>query len=307
MMPHLLYIVNPLAGKGLGKTSLFPVLNTFAKDGWLATVAITQRKLEAVRIAQENAAAYSLVVCSGGDGTLNEVVNGLMRCPDRPPLGYIPSGSANDFAASHKIPAQQVKAAELIMQGDRYPCDIGMFHQEQYFTYIAAFGIFTDVAYETPQQFKNTLGHLAYIVQGMTHLQTIKSYRVRIEYEGRVIEDEFIFGMVTNSTSVGGFKGLLPKKCSMNDGLFEVTLIKTPKTPAGWQRLLTALLQQNLTQAEGYSFGSARLHFQTREPIPWTLDGENGGRLSDVWVENCHKALTILTNSNPGRSTGTEV
>lgn len=302
MMPHLLYIVNPMAGKGQAKTSLFPVLNSFAKAGWLTTLYITQNKQEAVQIAEEQAASCSLVVCSGGDGTLNEVVNGLMRCPDRPPLGYIPSGSANDFAASHKIPARQVRAAHMIMHGDRYPCDIGCFDQDRYFTYIAAFGVFTDVAYETSQQFKNLLGHLAYIIQGMTHLHTITSYRVRVECEGRIIEDDFIFGMVTNSTSVGGFKGLIPKDCSLNDGRFEVTLIKTPRTPAGWQRLLTALAQQNLTQAEGYSFSTSRLRFLSEEPIPWTLDGEYGGTLSDVWVEDLQKALVIIRNPEPGSS-----
>jgi YegS/Rv2252/BmrU family lipid kinase len=287
-----------MAGKGQAKLSLFPVLTTFTKAGWLTTVYFTQGKMEAARIAQENAPYYSLVVCSGGDGTLNEVVNGLMCCDDRPQLGYIPAGSANDFAASHKIPAQQVKAAQMIMNGDHYPCDIGGFN-DRFFTYIAAFGVFTDVAYETPQEFKNLLGHLAYIIQGMTHLHTITSYRMRIEYEDQAIEDDFVFGMVTNSTSVGGFRGLLPKGSSLNDGKFEVTLIKTPRTTAAWQRLLTALMQQNLTQAEGYSFSASRMRFSAESPVPWTLDGEFGGKLSEVMVENHQKALVILRNPDP--------
>ncbi len=301
MIPHLLYVVNPVSGKGQAKTSLFPVLDVFAKAGWMSSVFITQEKGEAARIAQEYGADYSLVVCSGGDGTLNEVVNGLMRCPEQPPLGYIPAGSANDFAASHKIPAQHVKAARMIMHGDRFPCDIGSFN-DRYFTYIAAFGVFTDVAYETPQEFKNVLGHLAYIIQGMTHLHNITSYRMKIEYKDETIEDDFIFGMVTNSTSVGGFRGLIPKGIHLNDGLFEVTLIKTPKSTVAWQRLLTALMQQKLTQAEGYSFSASRIHFSSSEPVPWTLDGEFGGKLSEAQVENRKQALVILRNPEPGNA-----
>ena len=171
--PRLLYIFNPAAGKGQGKQDLFSVVDTFTKLGWLVTAYPTQGKVEASRIAARYAGDFERVVCCGGDGTLGEVVNGLLHSGSRPPLGYIPAGSANDFAVSHALPFQPARAARVAVEGDLFPCDMGCFNG-RYYTYIAAFGLFTDVSYETPQEAKNLLGHLAYILQGMTKLHAVR-------------------------------------------------------------------------------------------------------------------------------------
>ena len=173
---------------------------------------------------------YDIVVCSGGDGTLDEVVTGMIRSGFRTPIGYIPAGSTNDFGGSLGLPKNMVHAAETIVKGNDFACDVGSFNQD-IFVYIAAFGLFTDVSYETGQDMKNVLGHMAYLLEGMKRLPAIRSYPMRVTYDDTTIVDDFIFGMITNSVSVGGFKRITGKNVKLDDGVFEVTLIKRPKNP----------------------------------------------------------------------------
>ena len=170
-----------------------------------------------------------LVVCSGGDGTLDEVVSGLMEVDQRVPIGYIPAGSTNDFANSLSISKDMVQAAKDIIEGNLYSCDVGAFDNDS-FVYIAAFGLFTDVSYETDQHMKNILGHLAYLLEGSKRIWNVPTYWIKVEANGETFEGEYIYGMVTNAKSVGGFKNLPGQDVRLDDGLFEVTLIKRPKT-----------------------------------------------------------------------------
>lgn len=297
MEKTLLFIFNPRAGKGQIRTKLVDIVDIFAEHGWEIVIYPTQRARDAYEQVRNYARKVDMIVCSGGDGTLDEVVSGVMETNDQLPIGYIPSGSTNDFASSLFIPKNMVRAAEAIMEGHLYHCDIGKFNQS-IFTYIAAFGIFTDVAYQTDQDLKNVLGHVAYVLEGMKRIFDIKSCKMKVEVGDAVYEEEFIFGMVTNSRSVGGFKHLTGKNVDMNDGLFEVTLIKKPRNPLEMQEIITAILTQEDNTDMIYSFKADCLKIEAEVPVPWTLDGEYGGKPSQVVIQNCHEALNIYLSRN---------
>lgn len=292
-MKKMLFIYNPNSGMGLLKPKLSDVLDIFVKGGYEVTVYPTQKYHDAVRKMGEYEEQYDLVACSGGDGTLDEVVTGMMKREDKVPIGYIPAGTTNDFASSLHISKNMLEATDTVVNGVPFACDVGEFN-EDYFVYIAAFGLFTDVSYETKQSMKNVLGHLAYILEGTKRIFNIPSYRIKVTHDGETIEDEFIYGMVTNSRSVGGFKGITGKNVVFDDGKFEVTLFKTPRNPMELNEILGALALRKINPKRMYSFKTNEVHFETEEEIPWTLDGEFGGVHEEVVVKDCQKALEIM-------------
>ena len=292
-MKKMLFIYNPNSGMGLLRPKLSDVLDIFVKGRYEVTVYPTQKYHDAVRKMAEYEEQYDLVACSGGDGTLDEVVTGMMKREDKVPIGYIPAGTTNDFASSLHISKNMLEAADTVVNGVPFACDVGEFN-EDYFVYIAAFGLFTDVSYETKQSMKNVLGHLAYILEGTKRIFNIPSYRIKVTHDGETIEDEFIYGMVTNSRSVGGFKGITGKNVVFDDGKFEVTLFKTPRNPMELNEILGALALRKINPKRMYSFKTNEVHFETEEEIPWTLDGEFGGVHEEVVVKDCQKALEIM-------------
>lgn len=308
MSRKALFIVNPHSGKGLIKNHLLEIIDVMTKADYEVTVYTTQSQGDAVRVMRERKKRYELVVCSGGDGTLDEIVTGMIQSGFQTTIGYIPSGSTNDFAISLGIPSIMKRAAEIVIGGKVFSCDVGRFN-EDVFVYIAAFGLFTEVSYGTPQEMKNALGHMAYILEGMKHLQNIKSYHLKVTYvsesgEERSIEDDFIFGMVTNTYSVGGFKSIAGNvfkgNVALNDGLFEVTLIKVPRNPIELNSILAALAVQNIDTDYMYSFKSGRLIVESEVEVAWTLDGEYGGRHRQVELRNEREAMDIMVKNNKG-------
>ena len=301
-MKKLLFVYNPRAGKEMLKPRLSDVLDIFVKAGYEVTVHPTQAYRDAYyQIKEYEVGKYDLIACSGGDGTIDEVATGMMKRremgKDVVPVGYIPAGTTNDFAKSLHIPRNPLAAADNAVKGVPFPCDIGKFN-DSVFVYIAAFGIFTDVSYETDQAVKNVLGHMAYILEGAKRIFNIPSYKIKVEHDGEVIEDEFIFGMVTNSRSVGGFSNMVGKNIVFDDGLFEVTLIKTPKNPIALQEIIAALLIEQVDTKHMYTFKTKKITFDSVEEIPWTLDGEFGGEQDYVEIENVQKAMEIMVPEN---------
>ena len=301
-MKKLLFVYNPRAGKEMLKPRLSDVLDIFVKAGYEVTVHPTQAYRDAYyQIKEYEVGKYDLIACSGGDGTIDEVATGMMKRremgKDVVPVGYIPAGTTNDFAKSLHIPRKPLAAADNAVKGVPFPCDIGKFN-DSVFVYIAAFVIFTDVSYETDQAVKNVLGHMAYILEGAKRIFNIPSYKIKVEHDGEVIEDEFIFGMVTNSRSVGGFSNMVGKNIVFDDGLFEVTLIKTPKNPIALQEIIAALLIEQVDTKHMYTFKTKKITFDSVEEIPWTLDGEFGGEQDYVEIENVQKAMEIMVPEN---------
>lgn len=294
MKKKVLFIVNPKSGKGSIRSKLLDIVDIFVKAEFDLTLYISQSAGDARAKAKEVEGRYELVICSGGDGTLDEVISGMMECEKRSAIGYIPCGSTNDFAHSLKIPTSMTKAAEHIAAWKEFPCDIGRFNDD-YFVYIAAFGLFTDVSYETSQDVKNVLGHLAYILEGMKKLTEIKSYPMKVESEEMTLEGNFLFGMVTNSTSVGGFRNITGKHVHLDDGVFEVTLIKTPQNILELNEIIQAVIAgKSENNKYFYQFRSKAVKFISGDPVAWTLDGEFGGYHEVVDVKNDKQALSLL-------------
>jgi YegS/Rv2252/BmrU family lipid kinase len=293
----VLFVYNPRAGKERIKNKLADILEIFAAGGYEVTVYPTGKQGDATEIIETRKPIYDLVVCSGGDGTLDEVVTGMMHSSFRTPIGYIPAGSTNDFGGSLGLPKNMLRAAECIVKGHNFPCDVGAFNQD-FFVYIAAFGIFTDVSYETDQDAKNVLGYMAYVLEGMKRLSSVRSQHMKVSCDGSVIEDDFIFGMVTNSVSVGGFKNITGKNVKLDDSVFEVTLIKAPRNPVELNMIMLALVNRDIDTDVMYCFRASSLRLESEEEVAWTLDGENGGTHKDVYIENRHKAVDIRVDGS---------
>lgn len=289
----LLFVFNPRSGKGLIREHLVDIVDVMVKAGYEVTIYTTQSQGDAIRKVKEEAKYYDRVVCSGGDGTLDEVVTGMQQSEVNVPIGYIPAGSTNDFANSLGIPKDMVEAAKVAVGDNSFPCDVGYFNGDT-FVYVAAFGLFTEVSYKTPQQLKNVLGHAAYILEGAKQLHDIPSFTMQVEHDGQVFQDKFIYGMVTNSVSVGGFKGMTGDDVKLDDGVFEVTLIKSPKNPIELNRILASLTNLIDDTELIYSFKTDHLHIISKEKIAWTLDGEFGGEHEDLTIKNLNKQITIM-------------
>lgn len=294
---QMLLIVNPCSGKGRIKNHLLEITDIFIKAGWQVQIYVSQRALDAMEAVSRYGAGMDLIVCSGGDGTLNEVVSGIMKLEHTPQLGYIPAGSTNDFASSLRISKNMGRAARAIVEGRGCPIDIGCFCGERYFMYVAGFGAFTEVAYLTPQDKKNLLGHQAYVLEGVKSLSAIKAYHMAVEWEEGQIEGDFIFGMVTNTVSVGGFKGLVSQEVALDDGLFEVLLIGAPRTPLEFSNIVSKLIMREEDSGMIRKFKAKRLFFQSLEPVDWVLDGEFGGTRTEAEIVNLNRRIEILKNT----------
>ncbi len=276
------------------KECLSDIVDVFVKAGYQVGIYPTQSKLDAKEQVIYCSSQYDMIICSGGDGTLNEVISGMMELKERPVLGYIPAGSTNDFATGIRLPKDMREAAGVAVNGIPISVDIGMFNRRS-FVYIAAFGAFTDVSYMTSQEMKNIIGHPAYILEAVTKLTSLRTYHMKVRYEGGEYEGDFLYGMVSNSVSVGGFKGITGKNVVLDDGLFEVTLVKQPKSPLDLQVILGCLLGLDMKSDSIISFRASKIFFIADEKVPWVLDGEYGGSPKKVKIENLNKAIRIMS------------
>lgn len=292
MDKSMLFVYNPRAGKAQIRSNLLDIIDIFVKAGYEVTAYPTQAPGDAIKAVRERRKGYDIVVCSGGDGTLDEVVTGMMQCEEKLPIGYVPAGSTNDFARSLGIPKSMIKAADVVVNGRNFSCDIGSFNDDT-FIYVAAFGLFTDVVYETKQDLKNAIGYVAYLMEGVKRLSSVKSYKMKISYDEECLENEYIFGMITNSDSVGGLKGITGKAVELNDGLFEVTLIRKPTIAMEMNNIISALTDKKVHSDFVQSFKTSRLTIESEQDVAWTLDGEYGGTNQMAVIQNCSQVLEI--------------
>lgn len=292
-MKKLLFIMNPFAGQKKANKVLTEILMLFAEAGYETHVAMTTGHGSATRLAAEHGGNADLVVCCGGDGTLNETITGLLEGKWDVPVGYIPSGTTNDFASSLNLSHNPIQAAKDILEGQPIAVDVGTFGN-RYFCYVASFGAFTKSSYAVPQTVKNALGHTAYILGGISELSQIRNEHVRMEIDGEIVEDDFLFGAICNSTSIGGILTLPPNQVDIADGMFEVMLIRAPRNLNEITECILAV--QNQTYNCGMiTFRNAKSVTITTDPsMDWTLDGEWAHGDQQIQVENLHHALRIV-------------
>ena len=287
--------MNPCAGTKKANKYLTDILVLFGKNGYNNTVYLTEATGDAKKYAKQHAKNFDLIVAIGGDGTFNEVVAGVLKSGADVEIGYIPAGSTNDFANSLKLSKNILKAASDIMDGTATPIDIGSFSGRT-FSYIASFGAFTEASYKTPQNVKNTLGHLAYAFEGMKDIANLKSKHLRFVADGVEIEDDFLFGAICNSTSIGGVINIDPKMVDFSDGMFELLLIRLPKDLFELNEIVIALSTKQYKTKMITFIKAKNITIETAEQINWTLDGEYAYGEETIRVENLNKAIKLITN-----------
>lgn len=293
MAKRVLMVVNPCAGQKRAKQHLADILCLFREYEYITTVMMTRKQGDAIEIVKQYGDQAELIVCVGGDGTFNEVINGVLEANLKVPLGYIPAGSTNDFANSMKLPKNMKKAAEKIVKGQVHSIDIGKFN-DRYFSYVASFGAFTKTSYSTPQNIKNALGHMAYLLEGIKDIPSIRPIHMRFEMDNNVIEGDYLFGAISNSTSVGGILTLNESVVDMNDGKFELLLLKAPTTINELNEIVLALTTQDYTYSSITFCTAPRITVSVPNDINWTLDGEKADGAETIVVENLHSAIQIV-------------
>lgn len=297
MRKKVLFLINPAAGTGAARQNLYKMVETLACRGCEVTFypILPSLGMTAEAILAECRGRFDLVACCGGDGTLNHVITGLMAHSPRPALGYLPTGSTNDFARSLGLPEDTEAACTAMADGRPFAYDIGRFN-DLYFNYVAAFGAFTAVSYSTPQQIKNVLGHAAYVLSGIRTLPEHIRYRcpMRVEHDGLVEEGEFLYGAVSNATTVGGFATPGAESVRLNDGLFEVLLIHAPDKLRDVEPILAALASDEAQNPYVHRFQTREVTFTALEPAAWTLDGEYGGTPEVAHIRVEAGALQIM-------------
>ena len=293
-MKKMLFIMNPYSGTRKANRYLADIISLFNKADYEVNIRMTAGPGDAATFAESHCAGMDLVVCCGGDGTLNETITGMLRAGVNIPIGYIPAGSTNDFAASLKLSTNIMQAARDIVEGQPVPYDVGLFC-DRYFSYVASFGAFTKSSYATPQSVKNALGHTAYLLDGITELTQIRKLHVRMELEDDVVEDDFIFGAVSNSTSIGGILTLDPNQVDMSDGLLEVFLVRTPRNLSELTECIRAIRSHRYNDCAMVTFATVRkLRVIADASMPWTLDGEKFDGQEEINIENIQHAIRLV-------------
>ncbi len=292
-MKKLLLVMNPYSGMRRATKYLSDIIALFNNSGYDVITHMTAGHGDATRVVQRLGGEVDLIVCCGGDGTFNETITGMLSSGIDIPVGYIPSGSTNDFAVSLKLSTNIMEAAADIMEGEPIRYDAGKFG-DRYFSYVASFGAFTKASYSTPQTFKNTIGHTAYLLEGISELSQIRREHVRMEIDGDIVEDDFLFGAISNSTSLAGILTLAPSVVDMADGLLEVMLVRAPQTLKEIPECIQAVQTQKYN-CSMITFRSAKkIRIFASPDMPWTLDGEKEEGHAEVTAENVHLAIRLM-------------
>lgn len=298
-MDNILFVYNPNSGKGHITGHVDEIAKILSSGGHTVDAYGTKCPLDAMNKVQCDAGNYDLVVCAGGDGTLSEVVSGMMHRKQKIPIGFIPIGSTNDTRSGFGLPKDILEAARLCLNGVPFRTDVGRFNDE-YFTYVAALGSLSAVSCFTSQDMKRILGHGAYLVEGIRQLLKMESCEMQVEFDNKVIEGDFFLGLVTNSMSVGGFEGITGRHVDLQDGLFEVALLRKPRSILDFTREIDMMLIHNKEDRQILDdvvvrFRTDHVIFRSEAPVQWVRDGENGGKHRTAEIEVCKKAVTIIS------------
>ena len=294
MEKNVLLIVNPFSGKMQAKNDLMKIVKTLCDADYRVCIHTTRCRKDATKVVEERAKDYDLVIACGGDGTLNEVMTGVIRSGYEGDVGFLPAGTTNDLANTLKLPKSLVKAAQLIAYGAPRPMDYGCFNKNQYFAYIASFGAFTETSYNTDQKAKNVWGHLAYVAEGVAAVGAIRPWDLTVICDGKRVSGSFVFGAAANSLSIGGIVKLRPDEVDLTDGLHELLLIRTPELPGDLSATIGSILAGDFDPDHVVMLRGRRIEFRCREEVPWCLDGEYAGKCKTAVVETLPGRLNII-------------
>ena len=293
-MKKILLLVNPISGKRAARKNLLDIVGILSGEDNFVTVHVTRFALDATQFVIDHGKAYDVLVACGGDGTLNEVISGALRSSYQGEIGFLPCGTTNDLAHSLRLPATLPRAAKTVASCAAKPLDFGLFNHDRYFTYIASFGAFTEVSYSTDQNMKNLFGHAAYVAEAFSRLKDLRSYHVRIDCDGTVLEDDFLFGAAANSLSIGGVLKLKRDKVDMHDGFHELLLIRNPKNPADLARLSKEIISGQYENRAVIFLRGKRIAFTSPDPIAWCVDGEYAGQHKTAEICNIHDRVRVI-------------
>ena len=291
---NILLIINPVSGRRKARLMIYSIINFLSQHGCKTTVFATTKQGDATELVQKYGADCDRIICCGGDGTLNEVFSGLASAEIKVPVGYIPTGTTNDLAHSLGLASNIKNAMHLALHGTARDLDLGTFNNDKYFSYVASFGAFSNVAYETPQWLKNRLGRASYFFYGISEIADIRSNRVKIIADGMEIEDDFVYGSVSNSTVIGGMVKLPEGSIRLDDGKFEIMLIKTPKGPIDLHNIVQGLANQEYNDDSVLFFTASQITFIFEGNVPWTIDGEYAGESSKVEIGNMQQRVRVF-------------
>jgi YegS/Rv2252/BmrU family lipid kinase len=293
-MENVLLIINPVSGKQKARRLIYGIVNLLSECGHKTTVFATTKPGDATELVQKYGEENDRIICCGGDGTLNEVFTGMAAAGIKVPVGYIPTGTTNDLANSLGLASSAKKAMHHALHGNACMLDLGTFNHDKYFSYVASFGAFSNVAYETPQWLKNRLGRASYLFYGISEVGDIKSHRVRIIADGMEIDGDFIYGSVSNSRVIGGLVKLPEDSIRLDDGKFEVMLIKTPRGPIDLHNIVQGLVNQDYVEDSVLFFTAGQLTFVFEDGVPWTVDGEYAGENRKVEIGNLQQRISVF-------------
>ena len=292
-MKKMLFIINSVSGKLALEDTLMKVVDTFSEADYDITIHLTRGSGDIEKVLAERGDEFDLIVCCGGDGTLNLVASTVFNEGLGARIGYIPGGTTNDFAASHNIDTVTTSAAVQIAEGIDRDMDLGILNDKP-FIYVAAFGLFSDVSYQTGRELKQSLGHAAYVLEGIKSFAKAKAYELRVEHDGEIIDGSFIYGMISNSRRIGGFELPLLKNILYDDGEMEVTLIRKPQNAQETQKLLNSFLYQTADDEMVYMFKTSELKIITVDEVPWSIDGEYGGTTTEANIKVMPAAIRMI-------------
>ncbi len=293
MNKRALVIVNPRAGVKKSKKDMFEIVDRLSQKGYSVSVQTTAQPGDGARFVREYGKGQDLIICCGGDGTLNEVINGILDSKLDVALGYVPAGTTNDFARTLQLPKNAEKCMDLILSGWPHAYDIGSFSGRN-FTYIASLGAFTKVSYSTPQRIKNALGHTAYLLEGVKEIGSISPFEAEFTANGETYSGEFLFGSISNSTSIAGLFKLKKLEVRLDDGEFELILIRKPKNMTDLRGIIQGISKEKYDPRYVVFTHAKEITFKSKEPLPWTLDGESGGEQTEATISVLHNAVRII-------------
>ncbi len=293
MNKRALVIVNPRAGTKKSKKDMFEIVDRLSQQGYSVSAQTTTQRGDGTRFIREYGKEHDMVICCGGDGTLNEVINGILDCGLELPIGYVPAGTTNDFARTLQLPKKAEKCMDLILSGWPHSYDIGSFNDRN-FTYIASLGAFTKVSYSTPQKIKNALGHTAYLLEGVKEIGNISPFEAEFTANGETYSGEFLFGAISNSTSIAGLFKLKKLEVRLDDGEFELILIRNPKNVSDLRGIIQGLTKGKYDPRYVVFTHAKEIWFQAPKPLPWTLDGESGGSHTEATISVLHNAVKMI-------------